>query len=451
MNVRTDKISKSIPTTAKGQERFALLVERVVQSQDRMAFGELFDHFAPRLNAYLMRLNLERSAAEELTQEVMIVLWQKAALYDPAKSSLSTWLFRIARNRRIDLKRRDRSGLLDPYDPVFQPEPEEQADVAMDNREREARVRAVMADLPPEQRVLITEAFFIGLSHSEIAEKNQLPLGTTTRPGALTPVNGVTNALRPYLGFSNVNFTEFGAIGNYNGLQARLSRRFARSFTANASYAWSKSMSEVDGDGTGLGYAFDRRREYGPAGYDRTHTLTFDYVYELPGFAKNNAMAKAIVNGWQLNGITRFATGNPATIGSNANPGTLGGGVRADYTGGDINVATKDRFNYFNIFAFARPQEGTLGNLGKNTLRLPGINQWDISLFKNTRITERVNVQLRIESFNTLNHTQWGGVNTGINAPNPGQALTEATRGATGQVTDTRDPRTLQMGIKLLF
>ncbi len=178
MNVRTDKISKSMPIVAKGQERFALLMQRVVQSRDRIAFGELFDHFAPRLNAYLMRLSLERSAAEELTQEVMIVLWQKAGLYDPAKSSLSTWLFRIARNRRIDLKRRDRSGLLDPHDPVFHPEPEEQADVAMDNREREARVRAVMAELPPEQRVLITEAFFIGLSHSEIAEKNQLPLGT---------------------------------------------------------------------------------------------------------------------------------------------------------------------------------------------------------------------------------------------------------------------------------
>jgi len=280
---------------------------------------------------------------------------------------------------------------------------------------------------------------------------NQLPLGTTTRPGALTPVNGVVNALRPYLGFGSVNFTEFGAVSNYHGLQARLSRRFARSLTANASYAWSKAISEVDGDGAGIGYFLDRRREYGPASYDRTHTLTFDYVYELPGFAKSNGAAKALFNGWQLNGITRFATGNPATITSNANPGTLGGGVRADYTGGDLNPATRDRFNYFNIFAYARPAEGSLGNLGRNTLRLPGINQWDISLFKNTRITERVSLQLRFESFNTFNHTQWGAVSTGINAPNPGQPLTQATRGAAGQVVDTRDPRTMQLGVKLLF
>ncbi|MCC6539575.1 MAG: carboxypeptidase regulatory-like domain-containing protein [Bryobacterales bacterium] len=280
---------------------------------------------------------------------------------------------------------------------------------------------------------------------------NQLPLGTTTRPGALTAVNGVTNALRPYQGFTSVNFTEYGSVSNYNGLQARFTRRFARALTANASYAWSKAMSEIDGDGTGLGYFMDRRREYGPAGFDRTHTLTIDYVYELPQFAKSNGFAKAVVNGWQLNGITRFATGNPATITSNANPGTLGGGVRADYIGGEIEPAQRDRFNYFNIFAFARPQEGTLGNLGKNTLRLAGINQWDISMFKNTKITERVNLQLRIETFNTFNHTQWGAVNTAINAPNPGQPLTQATRGAAGQVTDTRDPRTLQLGVKLLF
>lgn len=177
---------------------------------------------------------------------------------------------------------------------------------------------------------------------------NQLPLGTTTRPGALTPVNGVTNALSPYQGFTSVNFTAYGAISSYNGLQARLTRRFARSLTANASYAWSKSMPEVDGGGTGLGYSLDRHRECGPAGYDRTHTLTFDYVYELPQFARSNGFAKAVVNGWQLAGITRFATGNPAT---------------------------RNRFNYLNIFAFARPLEGSLGNLGKNTPRLPGISQ----------------------------------------------------------------------------
>jgi hypothetical protein len=84
-------------------------------------------------------------------------------------------------------------------------------------------------------------------------------------------------------------------------------------------------------------------------------------------------------------------------------------------------------------------------------MRRPGINQWDLSLFKNTRVKEGVNVQFRFETFNTFNHTQWDGVNTGLSVPNPNTAVTEATRGSLGQVNSTRDPRTLQFGVKLLF
>lgn len=280
---------------------------------------------------------------------------------------------------------------------------------------------------------------------------NQLPLGTTLRPGVLASVNNLTNALRPYQGYTSVNTNEFGAISNYNGLQARLSRRFAKSFTGNVNYTWSKAMGDSDNDSNAIGYSYDRAREYGLLSFDRQHVLTLDFVYELPKFVKGNSFAKHIANGWQFNGIARMWSGNPQTITSNQNPGTLGGGQRADYAGGNIEPATKDRYNYFNIFAFTRPQEGTLGNLGKNTLRVPGINQWDLSLFKNTKITERVNLQFRFETYNSFNHTQWGGVNSGINPPNPGQPLTDATRGTAGQITDTRDPRSIQLSLKLLF
>jgi RNA polymerase sigma-70 factor, ECF subfamily len=155
-----------------------LLATRVASAQDRVAFGELYDYFAPRLTSYLIRLNLERGQAEEVAQEVMLALWQKAHLFDATKSSLSTWLFRVARNRRIDVKRRDKSALLDPEDPVFQPEAPEPADMSMDARMRDARVKLAMVELPDEQRELIVLAFFNGLSHSEIAEKAGLPLGT---------------------------------------------------------------------------------------------------------------------------------------------------------------------------------------------------------------------------------------------------------------------------------
>jgi RNA polymerase sigma-70 factor, ECF subfamily len=159
-------------------ELFAQLAHAVATNRDRAAFAELYDYFAPRLTSYLLRLNLERSQAEELAQEVMLVLWQKAHLFDASKSSLSTWLFRVARNRRIDLKRRDRSALLDPHDPVFQPEAPQAADSSIDERVRQQRVRLAMADLPSEQRELIILAFFNGLSHSEIAAQMDQPLGT---------------------------------------------------------------------------------------------------------------------------------------------------------------------------------------------------------------------------------------------------------------------------------
>ena len=160
------------------RERFASLAGQVAAQRDRQAFIELFDYFAPRINAYLQRLGMKQGLAEDLAQDVMLTLWQKAHLFDPAKSSLSTWLFRVARNRRIDVLRRDRSGLIDPHDPIFQPAAPEPADSGMDAAQRDARIRLAMKDLPAEQLALIRLAFFDGLPHTEIAEKTGQPLGT---------------------------------------------------------------------------------------------------------------------------------------------------------------------------------------------------------------------------------------------------------------------------------
>ena len=159
-------------------KHFAALAARVSADRDRTAFTMLFDHFAPRIKAYLRRLGMDDGSAEDLAQEVMLVLWHKAHLFDPAKSSLSTWLFRVARNRRIDAVRRDRSSLIDPDDPMLQPEEGEAVDSAMDAEQRDERVRAAMADLPEEQKELVRMAFFLGLSHSQIAEETGIALGT---------------------------------------------------------------------------------------------------------------------------------------------------------------------------------------------------------------------------------------------------------------------------------
>jgi len=160
------------------KERFVRLASAVAERRDQTAFAELFDYFAPRIKSYLLRLGMESGQAEELTQEVMIVLWHKAGLFDPVKSSLSTWLFRIARNRRIDAFRRDKSALLDADDPALQPSQPESADDIVEAEERDERVRRAMLDLPDEQAELVKQAFFLGHSHSQIAEDTGLPLGT---------------------------------------------------------------------------------------------------------------------------------------------------------------------------------------------------------------------------------------------------------------------------------
>jgi RNA polymerase sigma factor (sigma-70 family) len=158
--------------------RFARLARAVAEDRDRAAFAELFDYFAPRIKSYLQRLGMASPQAEELMQEVMIALWHKAGLFDPSKSSLATWLFRVARNRRIDALRRDRSGLIDPTDPALHPTAPASPNETMDAEQRDARVRLAMESLPQEQIELIRMAFFIGLSHSQIAEQTGLPLGT---------------------------------------------------------------------------------------------------------------------------------------------------------------------------------------------------------------------------------------------------------------------------------
>lgn len=160
------------------RERFASLALAVANDRDKAAFTELFDFFAPRLKSFLMRQNVGVVEAEEVVQEVMVILWQKAHLYSPEKSSLSTWLFRIARNRRIDAVRRRRDGGLDANEPLLLPSAPLGPDHIVENDDTERRVRDALTRLPQEQVELVRMAFFFGQSHSEISASTGLPLGT---------------------------------------------------------------------------------------------------------------------------------------------------------------------------------------------------------------------------------------------------------------------------------
>jgi RNA polymerase sigma-70 factor (ECF subfamily) len=155
---------------------WAGLMIQVRDRQDRAAFAALFRHFAPRVKAFLMKSGAGASLAEECAQEVMATLWQKAHLFDPARASVATWVFTIARNKRIDALRKARRA--EPEELDWGPEPEPDQAEAMETQEETDRLGRALAALPEKQRALIERAFYGDLSHSEIAAETGLPLGT---------------------------------------------------------------------------------------------------------------------------------------------------------------------------------------------------------------------------------------------------------------------------------
>lgn len=153
------------------------LLARVAQ-EDKSAFAELFSRYATRIKAFLLKAGSPGDDADEIAQEVLVTVWRKAKLFNPEKAAASTWIFAIARNRRIDMLRKRSRPQPDPEDPLFIPDPEPGGHEVLSAQEQVARVRSAMDGLPPEQLLVLRSAFYDGLTHAEIATLHDLPLGT---------------------------------------------------------------------------------------------------------------------------------------------------------------------------------------------------------------------------------------------------------------------------------
>ena len=151
-------------------------VKRIRQSQDQAAFAELFQHFAPRVKAFLIRSGSDATLAEECAQEVMATLWHKAHLFDPSRATVATWVFTIARNKRIDAIRKQRRP--EPEELTWGPEAEPEQEDVIALQQETAQLKTALLQLPEAQRELIEKAYFGDLSHREIASQTGLPLGT---------------------------------------------------------------------------------------------------------------------------------------------------------------------------------------------------------------------------------------------------------------------------------
>jgi len=154
------------------------LLVRVGRDRDKSAFAELFDYFAPRVKSFLLRFGTDMSLAEEIAQEAMIMVWRRAETYDPRQSAASTWIFTIARNKRIDRLRRENRPLPDMTDPAVMHESIETGEIQVARMQQEKKIRHALKNLPEEQAKMIFSAYYEEKSHREIAEESGVALGT---------------------------------------------------------------------------------------------------------------------------------------------------------------------------------------------------------------------------------------------------------------------------------
>lgn len=178
LSVVTDGAAPGLPSA----DEMAALMTAVAERQDRVAFAVLFKHYAPRVKSYLVRGGAAAETADELVQETMVAVWRRAERYDPARAGVSTWIYTIARNLRIDRHRRTH-GLASVVDAEagFDAVPADTAgrpDELLHAAERETRVRAALAQLSPEQSEVLQLSFFDEHPHAQIAARLGIPLGT---------------------------------------------------------------------------------------------------------------------------------------------------------------------------------------------------------------------------------------------------------------------------------
>ena len=157
---------------------FSELLVNVGQNQNKAAFADIFQHFAPRVKSYMLKLGSVDEVAEELAQQTLLKVWRKAQLFDPEKAAASTWIFRIARNLRIDTLRKQKHFFDDDYDLEGIVDEQEDVEDKVSREQKSHNITLALSALPQEQTRIIRLSFYDGLSHSEIANQLEIPLGT---------------------------------------------------------------------------------------------------------------------------------------------------------------------------------------------------------------------------------------------------------------------------------
>jgi hypothetical protein len=272
---------------------------------------------------------------------------------------------------------------------------------------------------------------------------NTAPFGSAWQPYSQDPTttpkfDGTTNLpvnmYRPYAGYTAATDYTWGTSTSYNSLQLSVNRRVGH-LQLGAAYTWSKAL------GVAVGNPLNTRTAgYGPLPQDRTQSFVLNYIYDIPGLSRkgflDNAFGRMVFNGWQFSGLTSISSGAPTNV-TYSVTGIGATTLNRQITGSeDIaprvvmtcnpneHSGSSNLYNYVNAACFAPAQKGSVGmDSGYDRVRGPGLDNWDMSLFKNIAIKERARIQLRLEAFNAFNHTEWATFNTAIQFNAAGQIL----------------------------
>jgi hypothetical protein len=259
---------------------------------------------------------------------------------------------------------------------------------------------------------------------------------------------------RPYENFAGYLDSDFSGFANYNSMNVKVERRTS-ALALTAIYTWAKSLDSKSAAASvghsdfgwgGVLYAHNPRLDYGRSDFDCDQRFVTSFVWQLP-FGRNrkylggiDKATNLLVGGWQLNGIATFQRGAPYSIFGYDNGGYLDAWYNRANLAGTPSVPHQSLSAWFNTAAFVNPPPGVYGYTSRNWLRGPGINSWDMSLFKDFNMTEKVKTQFRVETFNTFNHAQWGAPDFYLTSPQ------------FGRITYTQVPgRIVQLGLKILF
>jgi Carboxypeptidase regulatory-like domain len=342
---------------------------------------------------------------------------------------------------------------------------------------------------------LILDVAYVGSKSNDLLRQSQinaLPLGATfapqnqdpTRTPSATP--GATalpnDLLRPYQGYGGIRMWDYSGWGNYHALQTSINRRFDNGVMFTVFYVWSKTLTTNSGDGaasgggnndstSGLPAALEsqiKQYDYSYADYDRPHNFVVNFVYQTPKVA--HGALGAIANDWQLSGIYRYSSGRPYKIGysipgiGNANLTGNDGfpGARIVVTCDPGKGSSGDPYKQIDTSCFAPPQPGSVGlESGRFFVHGPATNNLDVSLSKTFPVGKQVKLEVRLDAFNALNHTQFTGVNATANFKSlTDHTITNLPYNANGDLVNINGfgtvngvaaPRTLQLVTRLTF